>query len=47
MDIGYPAHVHQPLVETIIAQLNGQGMCPSTGESAAHTSWVFDQIFAN
>lgn len=46
-DLGYPQHVHQPLVETIIAELNGQGHCPSTGETAAQTSWVFDQLFTN
>jgi len=44
-DIGYPEHVQQPLIETIIAELNGQGKCPSTGTTAAHTNYVFDQIF--
>lgn len=46
-DIGYPAHVHQPMVESIIAELNGIGHCPSTGASAAHASRVFDQILAD
>lgn len=46
-DIGYPEHVHQPMVESIIAELNGEGVCPSTGASAAHASWVFDQILWN
>ncbi|MEZ4669585.1 MAG: Gfo/Idh/MocA family oxidoreductase [Anaerolineae bacterium] len=46
IDLGYPAHVHQPMVESIIAELNGEGRCPSTGTSAAHASWVFDQILA-
>lgn len=46
-DIGYPAHVHQPIVESIIAELNGVGQCPSTGESAAHASWVFDRILSD
>lgn len=45
-ELNYPEHVHQPLVETIIAELNGAGTCVSTGESAAHTTWVFDQILA-
>ncbi len=45
-DIGYDEHVHQPLVETIIAELNGEGICPSTGNTAAHTNWVLDQILA-
>ncbi len=43
-DIGYPEHVHQPLVETIIAELNGEGQCPSTGLTAASTNWVIDEI---
>lgn len=47
IEIGYPEHVHQPLIETIIAELNGQGQCPSTGQSASHTAWVIDQIFAD
>ncbi len=41
-----PAHVQQPLVESIIAELNGRGKCTSTGESAARTAWVIDQILA-
>lgn len=47
IEFGYPEHVHQPLIETIIAELNGQGQCPSTGHSASHTAWVVDQIFAD
>ena len=42
--IGDPPHVHQPLIETIVAELNGQGRCPSTGTSAARTAWVMDEI---
>lgn len=43
-DIGYPEHVHQPMVETIIAELAGNGTCPSTGQTASHANWVLDQI---
>ena len=39
-----PPHVHQPLVRTIVDELNGKGKCPSTGETAARTTWVIDQI---
>lgn len=46
-EFGYPQHVHQPLIETIIAELNDQGQCPSTGVSGAHASWVLDQLFAD
>lgn len=42
--IDNPPHVHQPLTQTIVNQLNGAGQCPSTGESGARTSWVMDQL---
>jgi predicted dehydrogenase len=40
----YPPHIQQPLIQTVIDELNGSGTCPSTGESAARTSWVMDQM---
>jgi predicted dehydrogenase len=39
-----PPHVHQPLIQTIVNELNGIGHCPSTGISAARTAWVMDEI---
>jgi predicted dehydrogenase len=39
-----PPHVHQPLIQSIVDELNGQGRAPSTGESAARTAWVMDEI---
>jgi predicted dehydrogenase len=39
-----PAHVQQPLIETVVDALLGRGDCPSTGESAARTNWVLEQI---
>jgi len=45
--IPYPPHVQQPLIQTVVNQLNGHGPCPSTGETAARTSWVMDQILAS
>ena len=45
--IPHPAHVQQPLIQTVVDQLNGHGLCPSTGETAARTSWVMDQILAS
>lgn len=39
-----PPHVHQPLVQTIVDEMNGQGRCTSTGESGARTGWVLDEI---
>ncbi|MEO5714869.1 MAG: Gfo/Idh/MocA family oxidoreductase [Luteolibacter sp.] len=39
-----PEHVQQALIETVVAELRGQGSCPSTGRSAARTAWVLDRI---
>jgi len=44
--IDNPPHVHQPLTQTIVDELNGVGHCPSTGESGARTNWVMDQLLA-
>ena len=41
-----PDHVHQPLIQTIVDELNGRGRCPSTGVSGARTSWVMDEMLA-
>lgn len=40
----YPQHIAQPLIQTVVDELIGVGRCPSTGESAARTSWVMDQM---
>ncbi|MFC3652053.1 Gfo/Idh/MocA family protein [Dyella humi] len=43
--VANPAHIQQPLIETIVAELRGQkGACPSMAESAARTGWVMDQV---
>ena len=39
-----PPHVHQPLIQTIVDELNGEGRCPSAGESAARTAAVMQAI---
>jgi len=39
-----PQHVQQPLIQLVVNTLTGAGECPSTGQSAARTSWVMDQI---
>ena len=39
-----PPHIAQPLIQTVVNELIGAGRCPSTGESAARTSWVMDQL---
>ncbi len=43
-DLPNPTHIQQPLIQTIIDDLTGQGTCPSTGVSAARTSHVMDAV---
>ncbi|MFK7984272.1 MAG: Gfo/Idh/MocA family protein [Saprospiraceae bacterium] len=42
-----PKHIQQPLLQTIVDDLLGTGNCPSTGESAARTNWVLEEITKN
>lgn len=42
-----PDHVQQPLIQTIVDELNGTGKCPSSGDSAARTNWVLEQLTAH
>ena len=46
MAIGDPPHVHQPLIQSIVNEMNGNGHAPSTGESAARTARVIDAVLA-
>ncbi|WP_175637884.1 Gfo/Idh/MocA family protein [Metabacillus schmidteae] len=40
-----PQHVHQPLLETIVADLTGDSChCPSTGVTGARTNWVMSEL---
>ena len=41
-----PPHVQQPLIQTIVDELNGVGRCPSTPEAALRTSAVLDVALA-
>jgi predicted dehydrogenase len=43
LDLPYPPHVAQPLIQSMVDDLLGHGVCPSTGESARRTSRVMDQ----
>lgn len=45
--MGYPEHIQQPLIQTVVDSINGAGSCPSTGISAARTSWVMDQLLSS
>jgi len=42
--VGDPPHVHQPMIQTIVDELNGEGHCSSTGSTAARTAWVMEEI---
>jgi 1,5-anhydro-D-fructose reductase (1,5-anhydro-D-mannitol-forming) len=44
LHIANPEHIQQPLIETIVAELTGKGVCPSTARSGARTSWVMDRV---
>lgn len=40
-----PQHVHQPLLETIMADLTGDNFhCPSNGVTGARTNWVMGEL---
>ena len=41
------AFVQQPMIQAIVDELSGEGSCPSSGESAARTSRVMDEVLAN
>lgn len=41
-DLPDPPHVQQPLIQSIVNELNGNGQCPSTARSAARTANVMD-----
>jgi hypothetical protein len=44
LPVGDPEHVHQPLIQTIVDEINGRGTCPSTGASGARTAHVMEAI---
>jgi 1,5-anhydro-D-fructose reductase (1,5-anhydro-D-mannitol-forming) len=39
-----PKHVQQPLIQTVVDELLGRGLCPSSGEVARRTTRVIDQV---
>lgn len=44
MTFNIPAHIQQPLIQTIVDELLGSGKCPSTGISGARTNKVMELI---
>jgi predicted dehydrogenase len=47
MGFDNPEHISQYLVEQVISELRGDGKCVSTGESAARTAKVMDEMVKN
>jgi len=43
----HPPHVQQPLIQTVVDDLLGRGVCMSTGESARRTSRVMDDVLSS
>lgn len=43
-EILHPAHIQQPLIQSIVDELLGSEKSPSTGRTGAMTSWVMDRI---
>ncbi|HLK58519.1 MAG TPA: Gfo/Idh/MocA family oxidoreductase [Chthonomonadaceae bacterium] len=41
-DLPNPPHIQQPLIQSIVDELQGMGRCPSTGVTAARTNRVMD-----
>lgn len=39
-----PEHVQMPMIRSVVEDLQGKGISPSKGESAAHINWVMDKI---
>ncbi|MBI1256140.1 MAG: gfo/Idh/MocA family oxidoreductase [Chloroflexi bacterium] len=42
--IDNPPHVHQPLIQSIVDELNGTDTCPSTGDSGLRTAQIMDEL---
>jgi len=41
-----PAHVQQPLIQSVVEDLVGSGVCPSTGETARRASRIMDSVLS-
>jgi len=46
-DFELPHHIQQPLIQTVVDDLLGNGICPSTGDSAIRTNWVMQEMTKN
>lgn len=39
-----PEHIAQPMIQTVVNELLGKGICLSTGESGSRTDWVMEKL---
>jgi predicted dehydrogenase len=46
-DLPNPAPIQQPLIQAVVDDLCGRGVCPSTGQSAARTARVMDAVLGD
>ncbi|MCF8261143.1 MAG: Gfo/Idh/MocA family oxidoreductase [Melioribacteraceae bacterium] len=44
IEMQWPAHVHEPLVRTVVDELLGRGKCVSKADSGVRTNWAMDKI---
>ncbi|MEM6631117.1 MAG: Gfo/Idh/MocA family oxidoreductase [Bacteroidota bacterium] len=42
--ISHPKHIQHPLIQTVVNELRGGSASPSSGTSAARTTWVMEKI---
>ncbi|VAX26958.1 Oxidoreductase [hydrothermal vent metagenome] len=42
--IPHPKHIQQFLIDSIVKDLRGGSLCPSTGKTAIKTAWVMDKL---
>ncbi len=42
-----PNHIQMPLIESIVGDLLGTAICPSSGVSASRTNWAMDELTKN
>jgi predicted dehydrogenase len=42
LELPNPKHIQQPMIESVVAELRGQGHCSSTGVTGARTSAIMD-----
>jgi len=47
LKFNHPEHISQYMIQQVVDELRGVGSCVSTGESAARTSWVLEQMTSN